>query len=204
MRQVIIGLGSGRCGTMSLAHLFDIQDGCGCTHEEYNTDRLSLRWKDDLFVLPYAVINLLLNYEETVGDVGWYWLNYVPFIVGYIPNVRFVCLQRDRDETIDSYRRRRDNQIAMFGPDGANSPMFPMYQQYDNIPPDEKLALYYDEYYAQAESHEKFYPNNFRIFSIENLNTEEGQKEILDFAGFKNHRYKVGVKLNANPNGGKD
>ena len=186
---------------MSLAHLMDIQDGCGCTHEEYITDRLSLMWKDDLFVLPYAVIDILLNEEQIVGDVGWYWLNYIPFIVGYMHNVRFVCLQRDRNDTIDSYKRRRTVLESRFGPESCEDPVFP---NYDGISNDDKIARYYDEYYTQAKSHEKFYPKHFRIFSIENLNTEEGQKEILDFAGFKNHRYKVGVKLNKNPIGGKD
>ena len=186
---------------MSLAHLLDIQDGCGCSHEEYVTERLSLKWKDDLFVLPYAVIDILLNDEQVVGDVGWYWLNYIPFIVGYMQNVKIVCLQRDRDDTINSFRKRRSSGPILFGPDSENDPGFP---SYDNTTADESVGLYYDEYYTQSENLEKLYPKWFRIFSIENLNTEEGQKEILDFAGFKNHRYKVGVKLNKNPIGGKD
>ena len=55
---------------------------------------------------------------------------------------------------------------------------------------------YYDWYYTQVEEYASVYPGIFKVFSTNSLNSNKGQREILDFAGFKNHTYKVGVKLN--------
>jgi len=150
---------------------------------------------------------MLLRSDKIVGDTAWYWLNYVPHIVGYVSGVRFVCLKRDKESTIESFKKRpidskpRPNENMQLVYRGYKGHAFPRYK---DVTPDESISLYYDEYYDIAENLEKHYSEWFRIFTIDALNTEEGQKEILDFAGFENHNYCVGKKLNASPNGGKD
>lgn len=143
-------------------------------------------------MLP-SLIKILLNNARFVGDVGYYWINYIPFIVSAIHDVRFVCLKRDMNETIKSFINVPVS--TYFVENISENPRAWAFPKYD-LPYELAIEQYYDEYYEMAEKFEKLYPKLFRIFPMDKLNSKEGQKEILDFAGFKNHNYCVGVKLN--------
>ncbi len=55
---------------------------------------------------------------------------------------------------------------------------FPKYPLQDKK---EGIAQYYDDYYKEAERLEKHYPGNFKIFMVEELNSDAGVANILDF-----------------------
>lgn len=210
MRKLILGLGSGRCGTTTLSHLFRIQEGCRCSHEYFSTSEYGIKWKEDFDVMKACVVRILLNDAPIVGDVAFYWINYVPHVLSLVRDARLICLKRDEDETVASFESRPaefktrynfKDQLAIYGDEKFTGHAFPRYR---DVSPNESLHLYYKEYYEIAERMEHFYPNNFKIFDIGYLNHKEGQKEILDFTGFTNHIYDVGKRLNQSPIGGKD
>jgi hypothetical protein len=59
-----------------------------------------------------------------------------------------------------------------------------MYPKYD-LPKEEAIGKYYDDYYVVAEGLAEKFPNNFRIFdTISTLNEKDAQAEMLTFAGF--------------------
>ena len=64
-----------------------------------------------------------------------------------------------------------------FHPDPVWDPCFPKY------PADRETACgqYWDDYYHRAERWERLFPARFRVFEVEDLNTEDGQHAILDF-----------------------
>ena len=192
MRKIIIGLGTGRCGTTTLTHLFNIQDNCSCTHEHYTRDKFGLRWKEDLHILSICLVDMLLRPEPIVSDVGFYWLNYAPHVLSYHRDAKFICLKRSREDTIDSFKRYPPTPDFLTNQFGDNGWSFPRY----NTNGIDGLYRYYDEYYLTALNFEHLYPQNFKIFPIEYLNTNFGQYQILDFAGFKNYNYCVGTRLN--------
>ena len=182
MQKVVIGLGTGRCGTTTLAHLLNSQDDCFCTHERYNTPRHRLG-NQFRKIIPPNIERLLfysltaMGMESVVGDVSGRWLDSVQSIMGYDGfDVKFICLKRDKDKTIDSLSR------VYFRP----------------IEPEIYKAMeeYYDDYYSDSEEYALMYPESFAIFPTEHLNSLGGQKEILAFAGFDNHNYAVGSRLN--------
>lgn len=125
---ILFGLGSGRCGTSSLAALMNGQPGVACFHE---LNPSSMAWSGaeatigslmrdfeailageervvtaDL-VSPNRLIPLTrlqeLSQVHAVGDVGSYYLPYVEMMIQKWPGLRFPCLRRDREEVIASF-----------------------------------------------------------------------------------------------------
>ena len=185
MRKIVIGLGSGRCATMSLAHLLDSQPDSDVTHEAH-----ALPWDFELRIWQEQTKRFFLRRAEIIGDVGYYWINYVERLLKKEPQVKFICLKRDRQEVIES---------MWVHSRGLNvHPTDDWMRMYPRYPCDRKTAigLMWDDYYKIAESLQGRYPKSFRIFDIGSLNTEKGQKEILSFAGIKNPILEVGIRVN--------
>jgi hypothetical protein len=129
---LIIGLGTGRCGTMSLANLINSQPSSVCFHElnpscmswagSYGTVYSMLRdfegilgggQRDHLTVDRTSSNNAhsierLTTIEKvtSLGDLGFYYLPYVERILRDFPDVRFPCLKRDREATVGSYIKK--------------------------------------------------------------------------------------------------
>jgi len=184
-RRLIIGLGSGRCGTTSLAHLLNIQEDSDVTHE-YHVEGIFNLLEDSVHSLAlFCLIDILGREAKVVGDVSYYWLRYAKILTSFSGDVRFICLQRDKEATIESF---------MKSPVQIKSPM----SQYTKS----DFSRHYDEYYMWVNYYAERHPDKFRLFDIEALNTEEGQRSVLNFAGFSTHSYDIGVKLNSREESG--
>ena len=215
-KKLIIGLGTGRCGTMSLSKLLNLQEGADVTHEKFHVGaRFS---EDDEFTyqlaygfkpgkLEYTIKQLSGREAPIVGDVAFYWVNYVGALLKYVPNARFICLKRDRDEVVESFWMRKDGKPAG-GPDLHGMPLkvkgVELAGQYIRLrahrgPPMKQLkagtAQKWETYYQESEGWEKRFPGNFRIFPMEALNKRESVIEILDFLDIprKNQVVETGI-----------
>lgn len=129
--ELIFGLGSGRCGTTSLAALLNRQPDVCCFHElapsvmawegaEATVGSLlrdfgaigegGPRWVTADRVVPERETGLArlgaLEQVTALGDVASYYLPYVAFILEQAPGARFPVLRRDRDETVRSFVRK--------------------------------------------------------------------------------------------------
>jgi hypothetical protein len=234
---IVIGLGSGRTGTASLAHMIDSQKGGLCFHELnptgvvfdgnpqpiLNTTNEFQRILDggprNLLSIDYARPASLNTYNKLqsldqiniLGDIAYYYLKYVDDILASNSLVKFVCIKRDKTDTVNSWlvkssiRRWRSLKLA----DRIKSLLTrtPYYESYnfwqehdgskwkknpvwDKTFPNfsagskkEAIEMYWDYYYKEAEKLETRHPDNFRIFDISAMSTREGQKEILSFIG---------------------
>lgn len=190
-KTLIIGLGTGRCGTMSLARLLNAQPGAAVTHETSP----ALPWEpraEHLASIRVRVAQLLARPARLVGDVALYYLGYVPAILDAFPAARVLVLQRDRAETVASYLRWMD---AKNGPGadhwradrpGPNGCGFDAC--YPKFPPEagdraERIGLYWDAYYARARELAERFPQSVRIFPTEALNHPDQVAAVLDWAG---------------------
>ena len=178
-KRLIIGLGSGRCGTTSLAHLLNMQDDTDITHEDHVEGIFGLTRDSEVNLALFCLIDMLARDESIVGDIGYHWLKFVPTLMAFQGNKRFICLKRDKEETINSFVNY---------PIQKTNPMSNSTR--------EEFENYYDQYYLQTDYYGMRYPETFRTFQIDSLNSETGQRDILNFLGFTNHKYDVGVKLN--------
>jgi len=198
--QIVFGLGTGRCGAQSLAVWLNLQDGARVSHAIHGP---AVPWEGGC----RAIDEILGGFSATpgvrlIGDAAPYHLPYVGRILAANPHVRFVCLKRDREETVASFLRttlHTNYWIAHDGVQWKRTPWdrcFPKYQVSDKA---EAIGLYWDDYYRRAADLETKHPQAFRVFPTEALNTVEGQHAILGHLGIaeESQRLLVGIRLNA-------
>ena len=186
MAKIVIGLGSGRCGTMSLAGLLNKQPCSMVTHEN-----LTMPWNRNPDIHELRFKSLLSRDADLTGDVGYYWIIYVEDLLEVRSDTKFICLKRDREEVIESmWNHCRGLNVH------PTDDWFMVYPRYNT---DRKTAvgLMWDEYCKLSEFFQSKYPDSFRIFGMDLLNSEDGQREILSFAGIENPTLQVGIRLNA-------
>ncbi len=200
--QLVIGLGSGRCGTTSLAHLLNKQPHASVTHEEPPL----LPWQVDAALLAERLAGLRARPETLVGDVAFYYLPYVELIAAQLPNTRFVCLRRDREETVRSFVAKSEGVHHWIQHDGTQWQKSPdwddCFPKYDLVDKTAAIGRYWDEYYARATELATQLPS-FRIFEMTALNDREGVEDLLDFIGVKQRALVVGTRRNRGSGVGK-
>ncbi|KKN52251.1 hypothetical protein LCGC14_0614710 [marine sediment metagenome] len=186
-RKVIIGLGSGRCGTMSLQRLLNSQGNSKVTHEN-----LPIPWDNEPDVAEQRIEELLELDADIIGDVGYYWLNHVERMLQAASNTKFICLKRKRQEVIES--------MWAFSRGLNVHPIKEWYRMYPRYDTDRKTAigLMWDDYYIISERLQEKHPGQFRIWDTDALNSKTGVEAILDFVEIpkENQVVQVGIKLN--------
>src|SRR5579862_4475684 len=131
-RLIVIGLGPGRSGTGSLAHLLSAQRDSICFHEMnpsctrfFGTPRPILNGIEEFARIldhgdPSRVTVDLTRVEgiktydrlcrmtkvRMIGDVASYYLSYVRLIAERHPEVRFLCMRRDIGQTVHSWMEK--------------------------------------------------------------------------------------------------
>lgn len=172
---MIIGLGTGRCGTVSLSKLFK-KANLNVTHELAPV----VNWDagDAQERLQY------LTNKCVDGDVAFWYLNLVEGINEICEDVYFVCLERSIEEVVDSYNRKTSNRNHWIHHDGTiwlrDTKWDPCFPKYDVTCKLQAIRLYCEEYRKRAlEYQEKM--DNFKIFNIDALNSKEGIQSIFNF-----------------------
>jgi len=148
---------------------------------------------------------------EVIGDIGFYYLPYAEAILNMGINVRFPCMKRPKDEVVHSYINKfkvhngtsknnsllrkllkKENNVRYRNPfaahdgktwvkDGKWDKCYPKMEEADSL--EEALDLYWEMYYQKVGELANIYPEKVRVFSINELNTESGRDEILNFCG---------------------
>lgn len=144
-----------------------------------------LPWTPDVELLGTRLAAFEEANTNIVGDVAFYYLPYVEAIMerSRLP-VSFVCLKRDRKNTVESFLEHTLHRNHWIEHDGSHwkrddiwDPCFPKYELSDKL---ECLDRYWNDYYEAAAKLERVH-GNFRVFDTESLNDPVGVQEILDF-----------------------
>lgn len=235
--MIVIGLGAGRTGTASLSDLFNSQKDAICFHElnptcaafEGNPQsilntiaefrkildggdkrRLALDYSRRVSVEKYAELQAM-NTPRLIGDIAYYYLMYVGDILSIDRDTKFVCIKRDKKQTVDSWMsksqipRWRSLRIAdrlkaiitrtpyhesynfwqeHDGTEYAFNPVWDStFPKFKAESKRDAIEKYWDFYYEQAAKTAAEYPDNFRIFDIRDMSHTEGIVRILSFVG---------------------
>jgi len=235
--MIIIGLGTGRSGTASLARLLNAQTDSLCFHE-MNPSAIRFSGTPRPFINTIDEFQVILDggdpsmltvdlsravaaraYDELcrmqrvrlIGDIAFYYLTYVELLARHNPNVRFVCLRRDREKTIRSWMRKsaierwRSKRVAdrlsslitrtsyhesrnfWMDHDGTTWEKDPVWDKcfpkFRAASKREAIAMYWDYYYEQAEAIVSRQRDVFRIVETERLDDIAFQSELLEFCG---------------------
>lgn len=196
---VVFGIGSGRCGTATLARLLDSQEGAEVGHERPGP---ALSWSG-----AEEVVDQVLDWcadsapGSLIGDVGFYYLSYFQHILRRFPTARFPVLKRDRQQTIASYLNKAGGRNHWMEHDGRRwhwDRWDHCYPKYEARSIEEALGNYWDEYYERCGQLERQHPDKVRVFDISALNSEPGQREILDFVGIDPAKQRLITDLRLN------
>jgi len=198
--KFVLGVGSGRCGSHSLARLFQEQSGTFVQHEM----KPVLTWEPSPRFSPTTRFRRIRQACQTqggvklFGDVGIFYLNYIPVFINSYPTMRIVALKRDKKSTVVSYMRKMKSDpqwpFNHFSSKDSGHIWWKAYPNYD-LPVTQALPRFYDEYYDRLAEYMRAYPNNVRLWPTAALNTKEGVKDILTFAGVTKPRVKVGLRV---------
>ncbi len=202
---LIIGLGTGRCGTQSLSRFLSNQPGMIVLHEGKIGGRdHPFRWQDDQERVCRWVEGLpdLLGRPVCCGDVGMYFLPYCEILIALHPGIRFVCLERDRAEVVESFVRHTVGRHPWIHHDGSHWRIDPVwdsaYPKFDEPDKCRAAGLYWDLYHAEVTRLVERYPDRVRHFPTDALNSREGRIAILDFVGYHGMRnLDAAVRVNA-------
>jgi hypothetical protein len=143
-----------------------------------------------------------------------------------MPEVRMPVIRRDKDATVASfvevmrirrgrfrmvidgvatllrhrpYRRFRNHWVEHDGRRYRRSIKFDKcFPKFQAKTLEDAVGQYWDHYYRTAEELAAKYPAKIRIFAVDDLNTQSGQRAILGFCGL---RARVFRSVNANVNG---
>jgi hypothetical protein len=235
--MIVIGLGTGRSGTASLAKLLNAQPGALCFHEMnpscvrfFGTPRPILNTIDEFqAILDGGDTSMLtvdlsrrvsaMTYErlcslprlQLIGDIAFYYLGYVDAIAERNPNVRFICLRRNEDQTVESWMRKsmltrwRSKRVAdrvaawitrqpfyeshnfWMEHDGKRWLKDPVWDKcfpkFEAVSKRDAIHSYWQYYYQAADELHRRFPERFRIVDTNALDDPATQREILKFCG---------------------
>lgn len=203
-KTLVFGLGTGRCGTTSLAKLLNSQENAFVGHE------LSpiLPWNPNFEMLKYRILQLEHQiHADIVGDVGMYYLPYVePLLRSQIDekfDLKFIVMQRNQHDTVESYIKKLDKKFNPFQEhDGKKWDHYSWDQSYPkynkSLSIREACSTYWDDYYHKSRSLVEKFPENIRIFKMTDLNKKNKVLEILSFIDVDNAFGIVGAHINKN------
>jgi hypothetical protein len=235
--MIVIGLGTGRSGTASLAKLLNAQQDALCFHEMnpscvrfFGTPRPILNTIDEFQAILGGGDSSMLTVDlsravsvsaydklcamprvRLLGDIAFYYLSYVDAIAARNPNVRFICLRREEEETVESWMRKsaverwRSKRIAdrvaswitreryyesrnfwmeHDGQEWLRDPVWDKcFPKFDTASKREAVHSYWRYYYETAEEIVRRWPDRFYIVDTKTLDTPVMQRELLAFCG---------------------
>jgi len=199
-KQIVIGLGTGRCGTLSLAKLLNLQEKSNVTHEA----KPLIPWdKRQVEGYKYHIEKFKTDNKSLVGDVAFYWLPYIDDLCNEFPNIKIIGLWRDRTEVVKSFMKKTEglnHWMYHRGIEWTQNIFDFCFPKYEASTKGEALGLYWDEYQKTLKQEVKKRPDNVLMLHMDELNTEEGQDKIFDFLGLKEHEHLLPCKFNAAKN----
>jgi len=199
-KTIIIGIGTGRCGTKSLASLLNSCNNSVVYHE-YKAPKgiLSFNLKPlgcvDIATCRYNEIKSLNGLFA--GDVAMYYLNYIEILHNIAKikgdTFRVVCMIRDKQETVKSYLKKteigtqkpRHHWIKNPEKYGFLSNVWDKaFPKYDIVDRKHAIEKYWEDYYKKVAMLKK-QKIPILLVNIKMLNNIETQKELFDFIGIK-------------------
>ena len=206
--RIILGIGSGRCGTASLANVLNRQSAFSVTHEEWPL----LAWRPagdpaEIIAARFERMRRQRTGVAVVGDVASFYLPYLPAALEQESDLRVVCLKRPREEVVASFEKwldrvfpvRMDFWTDAPGPEQHHDPRWtPMMPQYDEPTRAAGVRRYWDEYYGEVERLQDAWPEQVRVFPTEGLNDRETLRELLEFVGVPDGTQVLSTEVRAN------
>lgn len=180
---IVIGLGSGRSGTQSLARLLNSWNDVFVTHESLKPHSGYVVWNtsdDDRYAKAEQAMRYFTKMQR-IGVVGDVWSAHLPYVLEYmrwsdthrVP-VRFVVTQRECDKVADSFAKLLgENKNHLQTGTGVKPNIFDQtFPNYSSrVSMHTALFAYCEAYYATTQILQRIYPDQFRHFHLLDLHS---------------------------------
>lgn len=178
---ILIGCGTGRCGSTSLARLVGASAGAHCTHER----RPLMPWVFSQELFDERVRYFSGAPTSIIGDVAYYYLPYLDRLLDALPAARVICMRRDREQMIRSFMewtRWRNHWYDHDGTEWVRDHVWDATHPKFDIPDKQQaLGAYWDDYYRQIGLVAEAHPGRVQVIELTEINTRAGQERVLDF-----------------------
>jgi Sulfotransferase domain len=195
--KIVIGIGSGRNGSTSLAGMLSTIEGSCCTHE--NPPLMCWTPHPEEIRFHLKRLQRLAGYFPVVVDVAHWWLNAIPNLLSWFPNALVIGITRNPESCARSFFKIKGagvgscNHWVPYG-NGIWSaerwdPTYPTYPVPDlawEDPDGAKLELvmrYVREYNAAVQAFAMRWPTKFMALKTEDLSDPTAQRVLYDFVG---------------------
>jgi Sulfotransferase domain len=195
--KIVIGIGSGRNGSTSLAEMLSTIDGSCCTHENPPL----MRWTPHPEEIRFHLQRLqrLARYFPVVVDVAHWWLNAIPRLLSYFPDALVIGVTRDVESCARSFFKIKGagvgscNHWVPYG-NGIWSaqrwdPTYPTYAVPDQAQDDpdgakfQLITRYVSEYNTAVHALAVRGSAKFMALKTEDLSGPTAQRALYDFIG---------------------
>jgi hypothetical protein len=207
-KQLIISIGTGRCGSVSLSKFLSAQEYVSVLHEgrlDSHKIRKLIKWgNDEKNLFEWLEFLLSLDGNKFVGDTGMYYLPYIEQIIEKYPQVKIIVMERDKEEVVKSYIKKTTGRNHWFDHDGKqwdkDDKWDPCYPKYDISNKEKALEKYWEDYKIRTDNLILKFPEKIKKWTIQSLNTLNGKNEILNFLNYNldrniNQEFKHNTKL---------
>lgn len=202
MNTLVVGVGTGRCGTKSLARLLKLQDHTFATHERFGP---RVRWDCPPNLWPFRLWKDTKERDSKfVVDIAFYWTPHIETFLKWGERedreVRIVGLKRDRTETVDSYDKWKPNSDH-WSYHGYRQTQFDQwdhsYPYFETDSKREGIGKFWDYTYNIIEKWQEK-DERVRLFNaFECFNEEGGVKSILEHCKYEDYKVETNIKVKA-------
>ncbi len=197
--KLVIGCGTGRCGTTTLATLLNAQPDSLVTHERFNH---KFRWGKPSKWRSQMLQLAAMSAHQMVGDVALQWGCDLPMVLQH--GARVVVLKREQEAFVESFMRKsgRRNNWQPKGQGGTpnTSPWFGCFPQFSGQASKRAaLRAYWEFYYRELVAPAaEMWPDQLAIFYLDVFNSEAGQRRLLSWLGIPEAQQviRVGIRKN--------
>jgi len=214
-------MGTGRCGSASFWNILNNQTGVACEAEFKRCAWTPLTIQPFLInvVRMYGVASFYRDIYLSVMSAMWF-LPYTDVIMEHFPHSKIVCLKREKKATVKSWIKKATTPNGHFrnwftstesehmeksNLVGKSKHLYHGYYKcfpHFDLPFEEAIKAYYDEYYRMSKLMEERYPNNFKTYdSPQVLVDPDYQLGVLDWIGVKEPKFHS-IKRNESWQGG--
>jgi len=187
-KKYVIIIGTGRCGTVSIAKLIDGCKNC-CVYHEYKAPQGILPWNFNISKAQQRLKELQSFQGQLVGDTAFYYLNYIEFFDNHLNNLKVVHIWRDKEEVVESFMRKTEKGNILRNHWHSSKRKDKIYEDsiWDIAFPDldytttkrEAIAEYWELYMNRVRNLKT--KNEIFWIYVYDLNKKEKQKELFDY-----------------------
>jgi hypothetical protein len=195
--QIVVGLGSGRCGSTSLAAIMANVEGSCSTHE--NPPLIYWPPEAEQLEFHFRRLDVLAQFYPLVFDASHWWLPALDDLFQRFPTAKAIGLHRDVESCVRSFMKIKGwswgslnhwvtpaNGVWRANFWDPTYPTYPLPADADAQPDVVKqrlIARYVEEYNAALFALRSNLPGRIMLVRMEELNDPEIQNRMFDFVG---------------------